>query len=127
MIMSYKGYIGKVSFDEDAELFHGEVVNTRDVITFQGKNAAQLKKALKDSVEDYIDFCKAEGEEPNKPFSGNFPMRTSPSLHQFLFMLATAKETSMSKVIEDLVQQKFGDVTKEIDILKIREILDKQA
>jgi len=35
-MMEYKGYIGKVEFDDEAEIFHGEVINTRDVITFQG-------------------------------------------------------------------------------------------
>jgi len=33
-MMEYKGYIGVVAFDDEAGIFHGEVVNTRDVITF---------------------------------------------------------------------------------------------
>jgi predicted HicB family RNase H-like nuclease len=33
-MIAYKGYIGIVQFDADAHLFHGDVVNTRDVITF---------------------------------------------------------------------------------------------
>ncbi|MCZ6486254.1 MAG: toxin-antitoxin system HicB family antitoxin, partial [Acidobacteria bacterium] len=50
-MMEHKGYYaGKVTFDEDAGIFHGEVAGTRDVITFQGKSAGQLKKAFKDSV-----------------------------------------------------------------------------
>ncbi len=37
-MMEYKGYMGpELEFDADAELFHGEVINTRDVITFQGR------------------------------------------------------------------------------------------
>ena len=37
--MNYKGYEAAVEFDEDAGIFHGEVVNTsRDVITFQGSS-----------------------------------------------------------------------------------------
>jgi predicted HicB family RNase H-like nuclease len=32
----YKGYIARVEYDDDAGIFHGEVINTRDVITFQG-------------------------------------------------------------------------------------------
>ena len=35
-MLEHKGYIGHISFDDDAEIFHGEVINTRDVITFQG-------------------------------------------------------------------------------------------
>lgn len=29
-MMEYKRYIGKVEFDEDAGIIHGEVINTRD-------------------------------------------------------------------------------------------------
>lgn len=35
-MMEPKGYMGKVEFDDEATIFHGEVMNTRDVITFQG-------------------------------------------------------------------------------------------
>ena len=44
--MRYKGYIGKVEFDDEASVFHGEVINTRDVITFEGKTVSELRKAF---------------------------------------------------------------------------------
>jgi predicted HicB family RNase H-like nuclease len=69
-MMEYQGYIGRVGFDDEAEVFHGEVINTRDVITFQGQSVAELTKAFKDSIDDYLAFCKARGETPDKPFSG---------------------------------------------------------
>ncbi len=34
-MMTYKGYSGHVSYDDEAKLFHGEVLDTKDVITFQ--------------------------------------------------------------------------------------------
>ncbi|WP_244914839.1 type II toxin-antitoxin system HicB family antitoxin [Rhizobium sullae] len=80
--MHYKGYEAVVEFDEDAEIFHGEVINVRDVITFQGSSATELKQILADSVEDYLAFCKERGEEPEKPFSGQFVVRTDPSVHK---------------------------------------------
>jgi predicted HicB family RNase H-like nuclease len=69
-MMEYQGYSGRVGFDDEAEVFHGEVINTRDVITFQGQSVAELTKAFKDSIDDYLAFCKARGETPDKPFSG---------------------------------------------------------
>lgn len=56
-MMKYKGYVGKVEFDDDADLFHGEIMNTRDVITFQGRTTDELRQAFKDSVDDYLAFC----------------------------------------------------------------------
>ena len=55
--MEYKGYVGKVEFDDDAEIFHGEVLDTRDVITFQGKSVGELRQAFRDSIDDYLAFC----------------------------------------------------------------------
>ena len=66
-VMTYKGYEAHVQYDEDAEIFHGEVVNPRDAITFQGSSAGELKQAFADSVEDYLAFCRERGEEPAKP------------------------------------------------------------
>ena len=76
--MEYKGYLSRIEFDDEANIFHGEVINIRDVITFQGKSVDELRKAFEDSVEDYLAFCAEREEEPDKPFSGRFTVRLSP-------------------------------------------------
>jgi predicted RNase H-like HicB family nuclease len=65
----YKGYEGKVKFDEKAGGFHGDVINTRDVITFKGTSAETLEQAFRDSVDEYLAFCASRGEEPEKPIA----------------------------------------------------------
>ncbi len=35
-MLKYKDYTGHVEFDADAGIFHGEVLDTLEVITFQG-------------------------------------------------------------------------------------------
>lgn len=65
-MLKYKGYMGHAEFDEEAELFHGEVLDLRDVITFQGTSVEELEKEYRDSVEDYLEFCEERGEEPDK-------------------------------------------------------------
>lgn len=55
--MEYKGYIATIEFDEEAQIFHGEVINSRDVITFQASFFDELQQAFQDSVEDYLQFC----------------------------------------------------------------------
>ena len=61
-VMFYKGYQSKVELDEEAGVFHGEVINTRDVITFQGTSVEELKQAFEDSVDDYLEFCAVRSE-----------------------------------------------------------------
>jgi len=56
--MTYKGYEAVAGFDEDAGVFSGEVINTRDVITFQGSSVKELTKAFHDSVDDYLGILR---------------------------------------------------------------------
>jgi len=73
-----------VEFDDDADLFHGEVIGLRDVITFQGRTVDEVKRAFHDSVDDYLAFCAKRGEEPEKPFTGKLMLRLSPDLHRMV-------------------------------------------
>jgi predicted HicB family RNase H-like nuclease len=52
-------------------VFHGEVVNTRDVITHQGRSVDELRDALRDSVEDYLEFCRERNESPRSRTPAN--------------------------------------------------------
>ncbi len=99
--MKYKGYEGSITFDEDAEIFHGEVINTRDVITFQGRSVTELKRAFKESVEDYLEFCAKKGQRPEKPFSGDLVIRIDPELHRKLAIQAKKKRKSLNAYIEE--------------------------
>lgn len=67
-MMEYKEYFAKVEFSDDDNIFHGEVINLRDVITFEGETVRELKKAFQDSVDDYLNFCAKRGEGPEKPY-----------------------------------------------------------
>ena len=50
--MEYKGYIGMVEYDDQAKLFHGDVINIKTVITFQGKSVDEIEQAFCDSIDD---------------------------------------------------------------------------
>ncbi|MFL5806941.1 MAG: type II toxin-antitoxin system HicB family antitoxin [Roseiflexaceae bacterium] len=102
-MMEYKGYLAKVEFDNEANLFHGQVVNIPDVITFQGQTVDELRQALADSVEDYLEFCAERNEEPEKPFSGRFLVRTDPSLHREIAIAASRANQSINAWINDVL------------------------
>ncbi|MEH2295270.1 type II toxin-antitoxin system HicB family antitoxin [Nostoc sp.] len=99
-MMKYKGYEAIVEFDAEAEIFHGEVINIRDVITFQGSSVDELKLAFSDSVDDYLDFCRERGEEPDKPFSGKFMVRIDPDLHKKIVLKARKEGQSLNSLVE---------------------------
>lgn len=98
-MLTYKNYMASVKFDDEAEIFHGEIINTRDVITFQGKTVAELKQAFIDSVEDYLAFCAERGESPDKPFSGKFNLRLDPELHKEACTTARVEGVSLNQFV----------------------------
>jgi predicted HicB family RNase H-like nuclease len=104
-MIEYKGYLGKVELDEEAGLFHGEVINVRDVITFEGKTVAEVREAFRDSIEDYLAFCAERGEDPERPFSGTFVVRTTPELHRELYTQARLADKSLNRWINEVLTQ----------------------
>lgn len=104
-MLKYKGYTGYVEFDDEARIFHGEVLDLRDVITFQGKSVEEIERAFRDSVDDYLEFCKQRGEEPDKPFSGRLMLRLPPHLHRKAYVSAKREGKSLNQWIEEKLKR----------------------
>lgn len=106
--MKYKGYYGHVVYDDDAKIFHGEVINTRAIITFQGESVSEIEIAFKDSVDDYLDWCSERNKKPEKPFSGKFVLRISPELHREINLHAKKENLSLNSYIERTLKHAVG-------------------
>lgn len=104
-MMKYKGYMGKVEFDDEAKVLHGEVVGLRDVVTFQADSVEAIEPAFRDSVDDYLAFCAERGEEPERPFSGQFVVRTDSELHRVLNMLAQVLGKSLNSLVVEFLHR----------------------
>jgi len=87
-MMQYKGYIGHLVFDDEAEIFQGESVE-------------EIKKEFRESVDDYLEFCESRNESPDKPFSGKLSLRLEPELHQQAFIAAKKEKKSLNSWIVD--------------------------
>ena len=53
-MMNYRGYIGKVEYDDENRVFTGSVVNIKTVITFQGSLIPA--SSMSDSHRSFIRF-----------------------------------------------------------------------
>jgi len=96
-MLSYKGYIAVVEYDDESEIFHGEVANTKDVITFQSDNAKELRTEMIISIDTHLAFCEKMGREASKPFSGDFVVRTSPNNHGLFTAADKRSKMSLNK------------------------------
>ena len=108
-MMEYKGYIGKVEIDDEAGILHGEIINIRDVITFEGTSVDEIQKAFRESVDDYLDFCAQRGEAPEKPFSGKFVVRLPTELHRKAYIQAKLADKSLNGWVTEVLQTALRD------------------
>ena len=103
-MMEYGGYRATVVFDDEAELFHGEVIGTRDVITFQGTSVPELREAFAASVDEYLQVCAERGRNPDKAYSGRIPLRIQPELHRAATESATAEGKSLNAWLTEAIE-----------------------
>ncbi|MBS4168122.1 type II toxin-antitoxin system HicB family antitoxin [Parachlamydia sp. AcF125] len=93
-MLKYKGYSGYVIYDDEARIFHGEVAGLKAVITFQGTTVDEIEHAFKESIDDYLDWCKERGVDPEKAYSGRFSLRMPSDL--YVKIAAQAAQNGMS-------------------------------
>lgn len=113
-MMEYKGYVAKLEFDSEANLFHGQVLHLRDVITFQGQSVDELRREFEASVDDYLEFCAEQGDEPEKPFSGRFLVRLDPELHRNMAIAAGRRDQSINALVTKAIERA---VAAELELL----------
>jgi len=104
-MLTYKGYTGRVEFDDESGILHGEVLDLRDVITFQGKSVEELEAAFRDSIDEYLAFCQERGEEPEKAFSGRLMLRLAPELHRRVYVRAQHEGKSLNQWISEKLEK----------------------
>ena len=89
---------------ERQQKFRGEVINVRDVITFEGTTVEEVQTAFRESVDDYLDFCAQRGESPEKPFSGKFVIRLPAELHRKVYVQAKLEDKSLNNWVKEVLQ-----------------------
>lgn len=113
-VLSYKEYVGSIEYDTNENVFHGVVLYINDSILFSGATIEALKKDFEQSIDEYLNVCKAEGLEPNKPMSGTFNIRTSPENHYNLSILSKREKTSINSLvnlaINEYIRQKMVEL-----------------
>lgn len=98
-ILKHNGYIGEFEIDLVHNMMTGHIAGINDVVTFSGKTVKELQKAFESSVDDYLETCKALGEDPEKPYSGKFNVRIPSDLHRILALVAKTQGTSLNDVV----------------------------
>jgi len=99
-MLKYKDFYGSVEYSASDECFFGKIIGTTDLVTFEGNNVDDLKKAFAEAVEDYLALCKEAGKEPQKSYRGSFNIRISPELHKAAAIIANCEGISLNAFVE---------------------------
>lgn len=100
----HDGYVATVSLDLENQVLHGSVVNTRDILTFEAENLADLKAAFAATIADYKAWCAEEGVTPERPYSGNVTLRLPVETHRLAAVQATATGVSLNAWLVSTVE-----------------------
>jgi len=102
-MIEYKGYTGVFEFDPSVDAFHGRVIGLQDIVTFEGRSVEELRVEMEASVDDYLDFCAEVGKKPERPYRGEFLVRTTPEVHRAAATAAEAEGLSLNAWVETTI------------------------
>ena len=98
--LKYRGYDGSVLYSAEDRLLHGRILGIRDMVSFDGTGVKSIEKNFRGAVDEYLEFCKAEGKSPDVPFKGNFNVRVPQDLHQRAALYAVEHDLKLNAVVQ---------------------------
>lgn len=107
-LMKYKEYYATVNYEDETSTFYGQIEDIDDLISFESDTVTGLKTEFKNAVEEYLEFCKRNGKNPDKPYKGSFNIRVSSELHKKAVMMARISNMSLNRFVELAIQEKVS-------------------
>lgn len=103
--MKYNGYFGSVHYNDDDKVFYGKLEFIRALVSYEGTDVVSLRAAFEVAVDDYLEFCKETGKQPEKPFKGSFNLRLDSELHKRLVSNAMSEGKTLNTFVKDILQR----------------------
>lgn len=104
-VLEYKGYHTKVEFDSEDLVLRGKIEGINDLVDFECEDLKGVEKEFHEAVDDYLEFCKEVGKEPDKEYKGTFNVRISPELHKRLVNVAMKNGDTLNASVEKAIQE----------------------
>ena len=107
-VMTVDEYHAKIEYDEELDVFRGEILGLSGGADFYGKNPKELRTEFKKSLKVFLEVCAEKGIEPRRHFSGKFNLRISPELHEKLAIVAQAQGKSINSLAQEALQERVA-------------------
>lgn len=109
--MNYKGFIGSVAYSEPDKVFFGKIEGINALVNFEGESVSELTNSFHEAVNDYLEYCKEEGIQPHKSYTGTLNVRISPETHSRIAMLASLAGISINAFIKQTLDQRVASIS----------------
>lgn len=104
-IMHVDNYKAKIEYDEELDVFRGEILGLTGGADFYGRTPEELRTEFKQSLKVYLEVCKEQGITPFRSYSGKFNLRISPDLHEQLALRAQVLGKSLNRLVGEALQK----------------------
>ena len=113
-MLVYKGFIGQIDFDSETQKLVGEVVNSVDLIEFEGQSAKDIKIDFQNKVDEYLRFQKEMVGNLPTPFVGNFTICLSTEKQNKVIEAAQANGQSVTHWLNERIDHHLSRYFKKI-------------
>ena len=104
-VMTYKGYMARIEFDQRDNVFMGKIIGIVDSITFHGETVKELKADFQSAIDHYLADCAATGRPLLKAASGKLMLRVSPEIHARALAIAKTSGKSLNQWAEEVLNK----------------------
>ncbi len=111
-ILEYKGYYAKVEYSSEDKVLFGKIEGINDLVNFESDSTEGIEKEFREAVDDYLEFCKEVGKEPDKVYKGTFNVRITPELHKKAALIALKNGDSLNRTIEKALEEYTKNTTR---------------
>ena len=103
-VLKYKGYYAVVQYSAEDEVLYGKIEGINDLVSFESDNISDIKSEFESAVDDYIEYCREIGKEPEKAYKGSFNVRIPTELHKKLAISAISDNITLNQAVQQAIE-----------------------
>lgn len=107
-LMTLDGFHARIDYDEETDLFRGEILGLNGGADFYGSSPEELRREFRRSLDVFFKVCREKGIEPRRQYSGRFNLRIPPDLHEQLALQAQAHHKSLNAYAQEALERSLA-------------------
>ncbi len=116
-----------MNFSAADDVFYGKVEGVQDLVSFEGATVKELRQEFQKAVEDYISFCKKNGNPVQKSLMGSFNIRIKPDIHQRAALVALQKNISLNQLVQQAIERELSLVDEKVETYSSKGVVNKKV